>query len=168
MIMGHIQWSGACGCCWNYCGRTVATTLWTQRNLVDMWFHGLSHVARCSGQPLGRRERERERPNKLCVFPYSRRPLCVSSSLCPGFYSTGMYLCMIVVVIIVVENGGICLFVYSRERPNKLCIFPTSNPCAFPAAWAQDLILRESLHACGTSVAYHETPSMIFWFDWWW
>ena len=115
---------------------------------------------------------KRERPNKLCVFPYSQRPLCVSSSLCTGFYSTGMYLCMIVVVIIVVENGGICLFVYSRERPNKLCIFPTSNPCAFPAAWAQDLILRECLHACGMSASYRETPSMLclflFWFDWWW
>ena len=34
-----------------------------------MWFCGLSDLACCPAKPLGRREREKARPNKLCLFP---------------------------------------------------------------------------------------------------
>ena len=97
----------------NCCHHPVNT-----RNLVDVWFCGLSHVTRC---PAPRQKRERERETKQVV----RIPLDqgLSSSLCTGFYSTGMYLCMIVVIIIVVENGWhpfVCLF---QRETTQVCAY---------------------------------------------
>ena len=152
MIMGRIQWSGASGCCWNCCGRTVATTLSTQRNLVDMWFRGLSPSSPLFRTTAGQK-RERERPNKLCVFPAALLRFQLVHRIL--FYGN------VFVHDRCHHRRRWKWIVHSRERPNKLCIFLASNPCTYPAAWAQDLILRECLHAWGTSESYRETSSML-------
>ena len=171
MIMGHIQWSGACGCCWNCCGRTVATTLSTQRNLVDMCFHGLSHVARCSGQPLGRRGRERETKQvvRIPLFPAAlvRFQQLVHRILFYGNVFVHDRCC---------HHRGwkwwhlfVCLF---QRETKQVVHIPHQQPLRISSSlstgfnskgmpscmWHVSIISWDTIHAL----------FVPFWFDWWW
>ena len=168
MIMGRIQWSGACGCCWNCCGRTVATTLSTQKNLVDVWFRGLSHVARC---PAARQKRERERETKQVVH-IPRRPsafpaACAQDSILPECICAWSLLSSSWL-----KNGS-HLFICSFQIETKQVVhIPHQQPLRISSSLSTGFNSkgRPSCMEHVQHIVRHQPCFVLasFWFDWWW